>query len=172
MWISSVPAPTDNSVPLRFLAMRPRHMFPTVALVAVLPIVACSPAVPSTEDRLQYLREVARQGAETGRLLRDQEAPNIDKARCGRAFDGLTRPEDYPSDQPNGGVSKEWAAQIREVFIDSCVSGKAKAGSTSPTTTTTTTTTAETTTTTAETTTTTETTTAPDETTTTTTTTP
>lgn len=147
-------------------------MFPTVALVAVLPIVACSPAVPSTEDRLQYLREVAQQGAETGRLLRDQEAPNIDKARCGRAFDGLTRPEDYPSDQPNGGVSKEWAAQIREVFIDSCVSGKAKAGSTSPTTTTTTTTTAETTTTTAETTTTTETTTAPDETTTTTTTTP
>lgn len=135
-------------------------MIPTVALLAVLPIVACSPAVPSTEERLEYLREVARQGAEAGTLLRDQEAPNIDKARCGRAFEGLTRPEDYPSDQPNGGVSKEWAAQIREVFIDSCVSGKAKSNSTSSTTTTTTTTTTETTPTTTPTTTTTTTTTA------------
>jgi hypothetical protein len=135
-------------------------MFPTVALVAVLPIAGCSPSVPSTEDRLNYLRQVAQQGAETGNLLRDQEAPDIDKSRCGRAFDGLTRPEDYPSDAPDGGVSKEWAAQIREVFIDSCVSGKAKSGSgpISPTTTTTTTSPTTTTTTTAPTTTTTTTT--------------
>lgn len=124
--------------------MRPRHLLPTVALVAVLPMVGCSPAVPSTQDRLDYLRQVAVKGAETGTLLRDQEAPDIDKARCGRAFEGLTRPEDYPSDMPGGGVSKEWAGQIREVFIDSCVSGKAQ--STSGATTTDTTTTAPTTT--------------------------
>lgn len=128
--------------------MRPRHLLPTVALVAVLPMVGCSPAVPSTQDRLDYLRQVAVKGAETGTLLRDQEAPDIDKARCGRAFEGLTRPEDYPSDMPGGGVSKEWAGQIREVFIDSCVSGKAQSTSGATTTDTTTETTTETTTTT------------------------
>ncbi len=118
-------------------------MIPTVALVAVMPLSACDSTIPTTEDRLAYLRQVAQQGAETGRLLRDQQAPDIDKERCGRAFDGLTRPEDYPADQPSGGVSKEWAAQIREFFIDSCVSGKARAtpGESSETTTTTTTTT-------------------------------
>lgn len=102
-------------------------MIPTVALVAVLPLSACESSIPTTEERLDYLRQIAQQGAETGVLLRDQEAPDINKDRCGRAFEGLTRPEDYPSDLPNGEVSKNWSAQIREVFVDSCVSGKAKA---------------------------------------------
>jgi hypothetical protein len=121
--------------------MRPRHLFPTVALAAVLPVVAgCTSSAATTQERIVYLRQVAAQGAETGELLRDQEAPDIDKARCARAFEGLTRPEDYPADQDNGSASKEWAAQIREFFIDSCVSGKPKStpGDSAPTTTTTT----------------------------------
>ncbi|HYQ69167.1 hypothetical protein [Actinophytocola sp.] len=129
--------------------MRPRHMFPTVALAAVLPVVAgCTSSAATTQERIVYLRQVAAQGAETGDLLRDQEAPDIDKARCARAFEGLTRPEDYPADQDNGSASKEWAAQIREFFIDSCVSGKPKSapGDTDTTTTSTTTTTPDTTT--------------------------
>jgi hypothetical protein len=137
--------------------MRTRHVIPTLAFVAVLPLSACSSPAATTEERITYLRQVAQQGADTGNLLRAQEAPQIDKTRCGRAFDGLTRREDYPSDQTGGGVSKEWAAQIREFFVDSCVSGKAKAtpGGTTTTTTTTTTTGPTTTTTTGPTTTTT-----------------
>jgi hypothetical protein len=125
-----------------FDAMRPRHAIPTLALVAVLPLSGCSSSAATTEERLAYLREVAQQGADTGNLLRAQEAPKIDKERCGRAFDGLTRRADYPSDLADGGVSKEWSLQIREFFVDSCVSGKAKATSggqdtsTTPTTTT------------------------------------
>jgi hypothetical protein len=115
-------------------------MFPTVALAAVLPVVAgCSSSAATTQERIVYLRQVAAQGAETGALLRDQEAPDIDKARCARAFEGLTRPEDYPADQDNGGASKEWSAQIREFFIDSCVSGKPKSAPGDADTTTTTT---------------------------------
>ena len=122
-----------------FVDMRPRHAIPTLALVAVLPLSGCSSSAATTEERLAYLREVAQQGADTGNLLRAQEAPRIDKERCGRAFDGLTRRADYPADLADGGISKEWALQIREFFIDSCVSGKARAtsGGQSPTTTTT-----------------------------------
>ena len=109
-----------------FDAMRPRHAIPTLALVAVLPLSGCTSSAATTEERIAYLRLVAQQGADTGNLLRAQEAPQIDKARCGRAFDGLTRRADYPSDLADGGVSKEWSLQIREFFVDSCVSGKAK----------------------------------------------
>jgi hypothetical protein len=130
---------TGGSGRLTFAAMRPRHAFPVLALVAVLPLSACDSSSATTEDRIAYLRQVAEQGAETGNLLRAQEAPRIDKDRCTRAFNGLTRPEDYPRDTPDG-VSQEWAAQIREFFVDSCVSGKAKPTSGGLTTTTTTTT--------------------------------
>lgn len=119
--------------------MRPRHAIPTLTLVAVL--TGCSSGATTYEDRIAYLRQVAKQGAEAGTLLRDQDAPRIDKERCARAFEGLTRPEDYPADTASGGVSKEWAAQIREFFIDSCVSGKPRSApgdATRPTTTTTT----------------------------------
>jgi hypothetical protein len=125
--------------------MRSRHAIPTLALVAVLPLTGCTSSTATTEERIAYLRQVARQGAETGNLLRDQEAPRIDKARCTRAFEGVTRREDYPADT-NSGVSEEWEAQIREFFIDSCVSGKPKPVSGETTTTTTGTTTRGTTT--------------------------
>jgi hypothetical protein len=137
--------------------MRSRHAIPTLALVAVLPLAGCTSSTATTEDRIAYLRQVAKQGAEVGDLLRDQGAPRIDKARCGKAFDAVTRREDYPADTNSGGVSDGWAAQIREFFVDSCVSGEPKSTS-GPTGTTTTTTTPFTTTTTLPTTTTTTTT--------------
>lgn len=96
--MSSVPAPTDTFGPLTFNFMRPRHAIPALTLMAVLPLAACTESSATTQERIVYLRQVARQGAETGNLLRDQEAPRIDKARCTRAFEGVTRPEDYPSD--------------------------------------------------------------------------
>jgi hypothetical protein len=118
--------------------MRRRHAIPALTIMAALPLAGCdSTSTATTEERIDYLRQVAQQGAETGNLLRDQEAPKIDKERCTRAFTAVTRPEDYPKDTANG-VSKEWAAQIREFFVDSCVSGKAKPTSTSTTTPTTT----------------------------------
>jgi hypothetical protein len=131
--------------------MRSRHAIPTLALVAVLPLTGCTSSTATTQDRIAYLRQVAKQGAEVGDLLRDQDAPRIDKERCGKAFDAVTRREDYPADTNSGGVSAEWAAQIREFFVDSCVSGEPKSASgptgattttiTTPSTTTTTTTT-------------------------------
>src|SRR5262245_56664446 len=134
MWWGQPPAPDNHSSwthrqfrALIFAAMRRRHAIPALTLMAVLPLAGCdSPDTATTEERINYLRQVAQQGAETGNLLRDQEAPKIDKERCTRAFNALTRPEDYPHDTTDG-VSKEWAAQIREFFVDSCVSGKAKA---------------------------------------------
>ncbi|MFL6127013.1 hypothetical protein [Actinophytocola sp.] len=123
--------------------MRPRQVVLTLALVAALPLAGCTGSPSTYEERIAYLRKVAQEGAEAGNLLRAQEAPLIDKARCTRAFNGLTRPEDYPADTASGGVSKEWADQIREFWIDSCVSGKPKRTSDASTTTTTTTTSEE-----------------------------
>ena len=111
-----------------------------LTLGAVVPLAACTSAA-SFEERMDYLRQVAKQGAETHDLLAAQEAPRIDKERCDRAFNGVVRAEDFPSDMSGGGQSKEWAAQIREFFVDSCVSGKPKppGGDEPPVTTTTTT---------------------------------
>lgn len=125
--------------------MRSRQVILVLTLGAAVPLAGCT-AAASFEERMDYLRQVARQGAETHDLLAAQEAPRIDKERCDRAFNGVVRSEDFPSDQSSGGQSREWAAQIREFFVDSCVSGKPKpAGDRDqpPATTTTTTTTAD-----------------------------
>lgn len=121
--------------------MRSRQVILVVTLGAAVPLAACTSAA-SFEERMDYLRQVANQGAETHDLLAAQEAPRIDKERCERAFAGVVRTEDFPSDLNGGGQTKEWVAQIREFFVDSCVSGKPKpAGGREPATTTTTTTT-------------------------------
>lgn len=105
--------------------MRSRQVILVLTLGAAVPLAGCTSAA-SFEERMDYLRQVAHQGAQTHDLLAAQDAPRIDKERCDRAFAGVVRTEDFPSDLSSGGQSKEWAAQIREFFVDSCVSGKPK----------------------------------------------
>ncbi|MFI7673082.1 hypothetical protein [Actinophytocola sp. NPDC049390] len=130
--------------------MPSRRVILVLTLGAVVPLAGCTSAA-GFEERMDFLRQMSRQGAQTHDLLAAQEAPDIDEERCDRAFDGIVRTEDFPSDLPSGGQSKEWAAQIREFFVDSCVSGKPKpTDNREPPTPTPTTTTAVTTTTTPE----------------------
>lgn len=119
--------------------MRSRHVIPALVLTVAFPLAGCTSSA-SYEERMEYLRKMAEQGAETHELLRDQGA-EIDKARCVRAFDALINKSEFPGDQPDGKTSEQLSNQIRETFVDSCVSGKP--GEDTDETTTTTTTTAE-----------------------------
>lgn len=127
--------------------MRSRHVIPALVLTVAFPLAGCTSAA-SYDERMEYLRKMAEQGAETHQLLVDQGAPEIDKARCIRAFDALINKNEFPGDQPDGGTSEQLSDQIREIFVDSCVSGRPGPGSGAPKTTTTTTGPEETTTTT------------------------
>lgn len=96
---------------------------PAVAAAALLALslTACS---ASYDERMAYLREVASRGAETHKLLASQGA-RIDAKRCGAAYDGLAD-DDIPSDLGGGSESTEWRAQVRQFFVDSCVTGLPK----------------------------------------------
>jgi len=97
-----------------------------VVVSAVLLVAGCA-RTSTYEERMNYLRKVAQQGADTHQLLVSQEGPKTDPARCGAAWDGLKRPSEFPTDGFTGeNTSKELANQIREFFVDSCVSGKPK----------------------------------------------
>jgi hypothetical protein len=76
---------------------------------------------------MTYLRKVAQRGADAHQLLAAQEAPKVDKKRCDDAYAGLQGSAgDVPWDDPVRGTSTDWTAQIREFWVDSCVSGKPK----------------------------------------------
>jgi hypothetical protein len=79
----------------------------------------------SYEERMDYLRTLAKRGAETHALLKSQDA-KIDRKRCEGAYQGLSDGGDMPSDRDNGGISAEWSKQMELFFVDSCVSGKPK----------------------------------------------
>ncbi|NEA24576.1 hypothetical protein [Actinomadura bangladeshensis] len=72
---------------------------------------------------MAYLRKVANRGAETHNLLAAQGA-TTDVKRCSAAYDGLK--EDPPNDLGASGESTEWLAQVRQFFVDSCVTGLPK----------------------------------------------
>uniref|UniRef100_UPI003F498C8C hypothetical protein n=1 Tax=Amycolatopsis sp. CA-151526 TaxID=3239921 RepID=UPI003F498C8C len=97
----------------------------TTMLVVLSALTAVARCSASYEDRMAYLRKVAGQGAQTHQLLVDQAAPVINADRCTQAWNGLKNPSEYPSDT---GVehSPDWENQIRQFFVDSCVSGKPK----------------------------------------------
>ncbi|MEU5869597.1 hypothetical protein ABZ815_51130 [Nonomuraea sp. NPDC047529] len=96
----------------------------TAAVITAIATIGCSPA--STYDqRMTYLRKVAGRGVDTYKLLYSQEA-QIDKGRCERAFVGNGVINDAPDDVTGGGETPEWRAQVKEFFVDSCISGKPK----------------------------------------------
>ena len=80
------------------------------------------------DERMEYLRTVAQRGADTHALIASQEGV-IDKARCERAFGGLDDREQPMVDNDvatEGNEMEAWEGQIKEFFVDSCVSGKPK----------------------------------------------
>lgn len=99
------------------------RVFPaTLALLAILAAAGCSSA--SYSERMTYLRKVANRGVETHNLLAAQGA-RIDAKRCSAAYDGL-EDDDVPDDIAGGGESVEWSNQVRQFFVDSCVTGLPK----------------------------------------------
>ena len=92
----------------------------TLALLALLTAAGCSSA--SYTERMAYLRKVANRGVETHNLLAAQGA-KIDAKRCDAAYDALD--EDLPNDEGTG-ESIAWRAQVRQFFVDSCVTGLPK----------------------------------------------
>ena len=87
--------------------------------------IALAGCASSYDERMAYLRKVAARGVDTYKLLYSQDA-HIDKARCERAFDGSGAGNDAPTDVNASTASQEWKAQVKEFFVDSCVSGKPK----------------------------------------------
>ncbi|MFI7644355.1 hypothetical protein [Nonomuraea sp. NPDC049400] len=73
---------------------------------------------------MTYLRTAAQRGVDTYKLLHSQEA-HIDKARCERAYNGSGVIDEAPYVEPSDG-REAWHAQVKEFFVDSCLSGKPK----------------------------------------------
>ncbi|MFF4417444.1 hypothetical protein ACFYY8_33385 [Streptosporangium sp. NPDC001559] len=82
---------------------------------------ACS--VASYDEKMAYLRTVAKRGVEIHNLLASQGAA-IDAKRCTTAYEGLN--DDLPRDEVTDGLSQEWMTQVQTFFVDSCVSGLPK----------------------------------------------
>jgi hypothetical protein len=82
---------------------------------------ACSTA--SYEEKMDYLRTVAKRGVDTHNLLASQGAA-IDAKRCAAAHQPLN--DDLPRDDASTGLSQEWREQVKTFFVDSCVSGRPK----------------------------------------------
>lgn len=94
----------------------------TLALSLTASLAACTKSA-SYDERMEYLRTVAQRGADTHALIKSQEA-TIDKERCERAYEGLN-----DNDAPNVETydnREGWLKQVKEFFVDSCVSGKPK----------------------------------------------
>lgn len=101
------------------------HTRLVVAVCAGTLAIASCTTTSTYEERMQYLRKVANQGAETHQLLKSQDA-TVDAERCKGAYGGLQTINDRPRDTQSGGFSPAWNAQIEQFFVDSCVSGKPK----------------------------------------------
>jgi hypothetical protein len=100
----------------------PRKMAAS-ACAAMLLLTGCA---VTYDERMNYLRKVANRGADTHKFIRAQEAL-VDKARCERAFTGNGAGRDAPTDRDLSSGSEGWDAQVKEFFVDSCISGKPKA---------------------------------------------
>ncbi|GAA3957216.1 hypothetical protein GCM10023085_44670 [Actinomadura viridis] len=95
---------------------------PLAALAAVvLTTTACSYA--DYNERIGYLRKVAGRGVETHNLLASQ-GTKVDARRCNAAYDALAD-KDLPNDVA-GTQTAKWEAQVRQFFVDSCVTGLPK----------------------------------------------
>jgi hypothetical protein len=95
-----------------------------IVAVMMVSIAGCTSSA-DYQERMDYLRQIAKQGAETHALLSSQETA-IDKPRCERAYAGLGN-KGKPTVTVNDGQDPEaWEAQVKEFFVDSCVSGKPK----------------------------------------------
>jgi hypothetical protein len=93
-----------------------------LALAFAFAATGCS---ASYDERMAYLRKAAARGVDTYKLLYSQEAPRIDKARCERAYVGNGVADEAPWVDASDGAAA-WRAQVKEFFVDSCVSGKPK----------------------------------------------
>lgn len=105
--------------------MSPRRIALAAAAAVAVVTVAAGCSDSTYEERLTFLHKVAERGVDTYKLLYSQEA-KIDKERCERAFNGSGADGDAPSDMATGGRTPQWQGQIKEFFVDSCVSGKPK----------------------------------------------
>ncbi|MFG1620170.1 hypothetical protein ACGFI3_46115 [Nonomuraea wenchangensis] len=97
----------------------------TIAAAAVIAAAVTGCSQSTYDERMSFLRKVANRGVDTYKLLYSQES-RIDKARCERAFEGNGVSADAPADMATGSRTPAWQAQIKEFFVDSCVSGKPK----------------------------------------------
>ena len=104
--------------------MRHRTIPLTLAVVALLGTAGCTDFA-DYDERMNYLRNVAQRGADTHTFLKSQEA-TVDKPRCERAFEGVDVDDDAPAISSSGDEYDLWIGQIKEFFVDSCVSGKPK----------------------------------------------
>ncbi|MFC7593629.1 hypothetical protein ACFQYP_65390 [Nonomuraea antimicrobica] len=93
------------------------------ALALAFPLAATG-CTASYDTRMTYLRTTAQRGVDTHKLLYSQEA-RIDKARCERAYDGSGVVDEAPHVETIDG-REAWHAQVKEFFVDSCLSGKPK----------------------------------------------
>jgi hypothetical protein len=103
--------------------MRLPRVIASFALIAAL--VGCSAPASTYQQRMDYLRKVAQRGADTHTLIASQEAL-VDKARCERAYDGFDVAEDAPALDGTVPERNKWTGQVKEFFVDSCISGKPK----------------------------------------------
>ncbi|MEU9873257.1 MULTISPECIES: hypothetical protein [Actinomadura] len=56
-----------------------------------------------------------------GAMLLAAQGAKIDAKRCKAAYHGL-QDDEIPADK-SGSISTEWREQVRQFFVDSCVSG-------------------------------------------------
>lgn len=78
----------------------------------------------SYSERMAYLRKIANRGVETHNFIVSQGA-KISSNRCSDAYDAL-QDNKPPSDQGDGVTSSVWLAEVKQFFVDSCVSGLPK----------------------------------------------
>ncbi|MDG4756393.1 hypothetical protein [Micromonospora sp. WMMD710] len=103
--------------------MKTRSVAVTALALSLTASLAACVKSASYDERMEYLRTVAQRGADTHALIKSQES-TIDKERCERAYEGLN-----DNDAPNveSYDNREgFLNQIKEFFVDSCVSGKPK----------------------------------------------
>jgi hypothetical protein len=99
-----------------------RRILAAAVTSLALSLTACSTAA-SYQTRMAYLRKIANRGVETHNLLASQGA-QVTAKRCGDAFEGLK--DESPPIDTDPGPSKAWVDQIKQFFVDSCVTGYPK----------------------------------------------
>ncbi|WP_431881795.1 hypothetical protein [Micromonospora chalcea] len=85
--------------------------------VAALALVGCG---NGNDERLRFLNEVSRIGADTHASVAAPDG-TVDQKDCEKAFEGRI------VDIPSAGIPKrdEWHAEVRRTFVAACLSGRA-----------------------------------------------